>query len=166
MYTTYICTCNVNQSVREGKGNNRERMRERDGKIETIWYKRKLNSIYNVHLPCLCHPVPFNATFSSLKWAWLLSNTHCFKSNSNDKLDADRLTFEPTGSGGLCVVMKGLSLCRESTAMVSFGQEAVKKKKKKDLKSAVHFRTTVCITMTSHNKIVEWNSFLIRHPLN
>ena len=105
----------------------KEREREGDGKIETIWYKRKLNSIYNVHLPCLCHPVPFNAIFSSLKWAWLLSNTHCFKSNSNDKLDADRLTFEPTGSGGLCVVMKGRSLCRESTAMVSFGQEAVKK---------------------------------------
>ena len=33
------------------------------------------------------------------------------------------LTFEPLGSGGLCVVTKGVPLCEGSTEIINFGQE-------------------------------------------
>lgn len=77
-------------------------------------------------LPCLCHPVPFKAAFNSSKWVRLRTNTHCFKSSSKDRLEAERLTFDPSGSGGLCVVVKGLLFCVGSTEMTSLGQEAAK----------------------------------------
>ena len=107
-----------------------------------------------MYLPCLCHPVPFNTFLNSRRWVWLRSSTHFLMSSSSDRLEADRLTSDPAGSGGLCVVRNGFSLRWGSTETISFGQEAVYDYRKWRA-MFVHQRLVLAIHVCTHTYNVE-----------